>query len=39
MRLMIGQREGWGYTMGYDAAVRAESTRAALAFLSKALRP
>jgi dienelactone hydrolase len=32
-------KEGWGYTMAYDAAVRMESTRAALAFLSKALRP
>ena len=32
-------KEGWGYTMGYDAAVRAESLRDALAFLSKALRP
>ncbi|HEV7545749.1 MAG TPA: dienelactone hydrolase family protein [Reyranella sp.] len=33
------QREGQGYTMGYDAGVRAESLRDALAFLSKVLRP
>jgi hypothetical protein len=32
-------KEGQGYTMAYDAAVRAESLRDALAFLVKALRP
>jgi dienelactone hydrolase len=32
-------KEGQGYTMGYDADVRAESLRDALAFLSKTLRP
>ena len=32
-------KEGWGYSMAYDAAVRAESLRDTLAFLSKALRP
>lgn len=32
-------KEGQGYTMAYDAAVRAESLRDALAFLVKVLRP
>ena len=32
-------KEGQGYTMGYDADVRAESLHDALAFLSKMLRP
>lgn len=31
-------KEGWGYTMAYDAAIRSKSTRDALAFLEKALR-
>jgi hypothetical protein len=31
-------KEGWGYTMAYDAAIRSQSTRDALAFLEKALR-
>jgi hypothetical protein len=31
-------KEGWGYTMAYDAAVRSESTRDTLAFLEKTLR-
>jgi dienelactone hydrolase len=33
------RKEGQGYTMAYDAVARTESTRAALAFLSKTLRP
>jgi dienelactone hydrolase len=37
--LQACRKEGQGYTMAYDAAVRTESTRAALAFLSKTLRP
>lgn len=32
-------KEGRGYTMAYDAGVRAQSARDVLAFLSKALRP
>jgi dienelactone hydrolase len=32
-------REGQGYSMAYDEAIRAQSTRDALAFLLKALRP
>jgi dienelactone hydrolase len=31
-------KEGQGYTMAYDEAVRTESTRDALAFLERALR-
>jgi|EndMetStandDraft_8_1072994.scaffolds.fasta_scaffold58128_4 dienelactone hydrolase len=31
-------KEGWGYTMAYDAAVHGESTRDVLAFLERALR-
>jgi len=33
------RKDGQGYTMAYDAVARTESTRAALAFLSKMLRP
>lgn len=32
-------KEGWGYTMAYDAGIHVESTRDTLAFLVKALRP
>jgi hypothetical protein len=32
-------KNGQGYTMGYDEAARAKSTRETVAFLVKALRP
>jgi len=32
-------KEVWGYTMAYDAAVRAESTRETVDFLVRGLRP